>query len=183
MSALDQQRRRDLKLFRKTSSNDETNVSGLTQLRLAQDTQNGRLSLEKGRTPDRRIKKKLFLREKLANRNPLAVPKKLKFLTGAAIEEQLAKSAKLAKSKTISKKPTTKFQEFRLSHSKPRVCGGGRRALLEDLYKSSDKTAISLLSKRPKLGALPKIESARPAQATSTMMPEQKDPVCRRLFK
>ena len=55
----------------------------------------------------------------MAKRNPLALPKKLKFLTGG--DQQLAKSAKLAKSKTISKKPTTKFQEFRLSHSKPRV--------------------------------------------------------------
>ena len=75
----------------------------------------------------------------------MATVRKLKFIIDAI--NGSPKSTKLAKSKAICKKPPTTFNEFRLSHQKPK--GKGRRALLEDLYKTSDK--VQSQHKRPKL--------------------------------
>lgn len=89
---------------------------------------------------------------------------------------------KLAGSKTICKKSPTKFQEFRLSHSKPRV--RGRRALLEDLYKTSEKDGqqqIGLLQKRQKTLT----EKSMGATSSQSEKPETMSlgNVARRLFK
>jgi len=75
----------------------------------------------------------------------MVTARKLKFIMDA--DAASPKSTKLAKSKAICKKPPTTFNEFRLSHQKPK--GKGRRALLEDLYKTSDK--VQSQQKRPKL--------------------------------
>ena len=103
-------------------------VSGLvtdqmTQLRLVRES-SGKLSLgdKKAVHPLRRV----------ANR--AAIAKKLQF-EGDSGDTGATTSLKLARSKVISKKPLTKFQEFQLSHSKTNK----RRTLLEDLFKSSSK--------------------------------------------
>lgn len=70
------------------------------------------------------------------------VSKKLKFVTaaeGTTTKASSSKSAKIMRSKTISKKPPTKFQEFSLSHSKPK--SGGRRAKVEDLLTAGAITS------------------------------------------
>jgi hypothetical protein len=72
----------------------------------------------------------------LHKRKPVTVSRHLKFLTG----NETPKSLKLPGSKGISKKPPTKFQEFRLSHSKLRL--RGRRNLLDDLYKTNEKEQV-----------------------------------------
>lgn len=82
------------------------------------------------------------LQKRLFNQKSL-VAKKLKFITGessAALIPSSPKSAKLMRLKTISKKPPTKFQEFRLSHQKPK--SRGRRAMVEDLL-SQKKDDVS----------------------------------------
>ena len=84
-----------------------------------------------------------------------ALSRKLKFLTEAE-KNASPKSTKLVRSKAIVKKPPTKFKEFRLSHQKPKSLG--RRARIEDLYKTTEKAKV--LGKRPKLLHLQKLKSA-----------------------
>ena len=59
--------------------------------------------------------------------------KKLKFVTKT--ETASPNTSKLPRAKAISKKPPTKFQEFRLSHQKPK--SRGRRTFIEELYKTA----------------------------------------------
>lgn len=146
VSDASQNRKRDIKLFRKTSNESapaETQ-SGLTQLKLGQEKSTGRLSLERKAATPIGLHRRLIK----GTGQHMATVRKLKFIIDTAGSP---KSTKLAKSKAISsrmcKKPPTTFNEFRLSHQKPK--GKGRRALLEDLYKTSDK--VQSQHKRPKL--------------------------------
>ena len=129
----------------------------MTQLTLAKDKASGRLSLEKGQVVKVAGKAKAVSRISIERRNKfraLAVMRKLKFITEAE-KNASPKSTKLARSKAIVKKPVTKFKEFRLSSSKPRTCG--RRAQIEDLYKTTEKARLA--SSRPKLLHLAKLRS------------------------
>ena len=121
-------KKRDIKRLQKDT---------LTQLKLAKDQVNGRLSLEK-LTKDAKSPQKLVNEVKKAlnvnKRHPMAVIRKLKFVT--AQSKQMAQTMKKAADTQVVKKPTTKFQEFNLSQSR----ANGRRAQLEDLYKKTAPT-------------------------------------------
>lgn len=73
------------------------------------------------------------LHKRLFKNQQSLVAKKLKFVTKT--ETVSPKTSKLPRAKAISKKPPTKFQEFRLSHQKPK--SRGRRTLIEELYKTA----------------------------------------------
>ena len=105
-------RKRDIKLIRKCSN--ESQPASTTQLRLGQEKTSGRLSLERKAWTPASIQRRLA-RGNLAAGKPMVTAKKLKFLITAE-NGSLVKSTKLAKSKTIVKKPATSFDEFRLSH-------------------------------------------------------------------
>ena len=83
----------------------------------------------------------------LAKRNPEAVAKKIKSPISDALAAKTA--VKRPESKGISKRPATKFNEFHLSHTKPK--GHGRRTQLEDLFKTNEKEKTALLLKRQRL--------------------------------
>ena len=70
-------------------------------------------------------------------KKPHAVSRKLKFLKASDSFSAAKTISKRPESKSITKKPPTKFHEFRLSHQKPK--NSGRRIQLEDLYKTSEK--------------------------------------------
>ena len=148
----------------------------LTQLKLVQDGTSGRLSLEQTKddekapspkTRQERAQRTLIL----AKRNPEAVAKKIKF---TAVDSMAVKTTeKRPSSKGIAKKPATKFIEFQLSHQKPKGCG--RRALLEDLFKTNEKEKTSLLMKRARM-------LSKSGSATSELKDISTSGVCRRLF-
>ena len=79
-----------------------------------------------------------------------------------------------AVAKAISKKPPTKFQEFRLSHQKPK--SRGRRTLIEELYKTAAAARQTLTGhKRQKKAA---VEEKRAGEE----MVKEEDKVARQLF-
>ena len=100
----------------------------------------------------------------------MAVAKKIKFAISDALMTK--SSVKRPSSKGICKKPATKFNEFHLSHTKPK--GRGRRTLLEDLFKTNDKEKTALLLKRQRL--LNKSGSAASSEIKDV------NNVCRKLF-
>ena len=102
--------------------------------------------------------------------------KKIKSAISDALVTKTA--AKRPESKGISKKPATKFNEFHLSHTKPKF--HGRRTLLEDLFKTNEKEKNATLHKRQRH----LFKSGSKSSTKNKIAEGNRDltSVCRRLF-